>query len=76
MKNFADSLDDEIRAFLHIAGIELHHNAYGEPYPYMKKDGIFWTLYLPWPEQFGGMHSMEYWKEVARVAYEQIVPGN
>lgn len=75
--NFVATLDDEVRAFLHVAGIELRPNVHGDAMPVMRcKDGFDWILWLPNPASFGGMRSMAYWKEVARIAYDEIVPGN
>lgn len=66
--DFVATLDDEVRAFLHIAGIELRENVHGGFTPLMRREGFDWVLWLP----HGDPRSMEYWKDVARYAYDEL----
>lgn len=67
--DFPRHLDSEVRAFMHIAGIELRPNLHGDLMPVIQHDGIDWVCWLPRPESFGGYSSMEFWKEVAKQAH-------
>lgn len=66
---FDKSLDPEILAFLHIAGIELKPNVAGNLTPTIRREGFDWVLWMP---LHGDPSTMEFWKKVAIHAYGEM----
>lgn len=76
MIEFLATLDDETRAFLHIAGVRFHLDPRGRALPFIVVGKIDWAVYMP-P---GDIHTLEYWKAAIAAEYKwihvPIVPGN
>jgi len=67
--DFLELIDDELRAFLHIAGVEFRPDPAGFLRPFLRVGGIDWILYLP---RDGDMRTIEYWRRVVLYAYGEM----
>jgi len=68
--DFCEIISDELRAFLHIAGIEFRRTPAGSLCPFLRIGDIDWVLYL----HDGDILSTEYWRQVVMYAYGEFPP--
>lgn len=66
--DFLGQIDEELRAFLHIAGIEFRLNPSGTLVPFLRRGGFDWVLYL----HEGDVRSIDYWRQVALRGWREV----